>query len=103
MTTRIDSSDAHLQPNYLKFAADCFHNDKALEGQQFFKLACKTPRALEYKVYWHMQDLMKPTTDDPEFGRKAFHHLNDISSPTQTKAEAIFRTLRDVDNHFSFL
>jgi hypothetical protein len=96
-TLRTNAYDAHLFPLYLKFSADRFRCDNTPEGLQFFGLVCDTPRELEHKVYKQMWKVKGRIAGNDEFGRKAFHNQDGLSSSSLEKAQAIDRVLRKTD------
>lgn len=94
--------DLHLYPLYMKWAAESFREGEVPQGEAFFNAACGIPIALEHKVYKQMWKL-KVNPDGsrmagvPEYGRKCFHGLDNRSSSTTEKAQAIETSLRKVD------
>lgn len=89
-------TDVHLYPLYLKFAADQFQRNNEVEGLRFFEQAEAAPHSYKYKVYeqmWkvHNKQSKIPLThkDDFDYGRKAFHGFDGLSSTAQEKAMAI--------------
>jgi hypothetical protein len=90
--------DAHLFPLYAKFAADCYRRDDLVNGNQFFRLTCDSPRDTEHKVYKQMFKIKPGLPNEPEIGRKAFWDvIPSYTSTSQEKAQAIDRALRKCD------
>ncbi len=91
-------NDVHLNPLYLKFAADNFRNGNTSEGIRFFELVCDTPRDCEHKVYKQLWKL-NGRPDVPEYGRKTFFNIDEASFSSANNAEAIERVLRKTDQN----
>lgn len=103
-------TEVPLSPLYLKFAADQFSNNNASEAIRFFELACSGPGSLENQVYEqiyriHQQASKIPFShiQDREYGKKAFHGADSLSSTALEMATAIKTVLRQeripLENH----